>query len=122
MFSLKKALKESAMKKYLLLVCFCLNACQTTNEPRYYVSPAEYQSYNCSQLVNEMQRISLKREQLIQAENNSQVLEAALTAFAISRGYGVNQNENVDKLEALNNTYEVLDRMIVKNGCFNENN
>lgn len=95
----------------VLLLASCASA-----ESKHYVSPAEYDGYSCEQLDREMQRISSLREQAISKDQSSSVFDTALKAYAISQGSYLTNSRNTE-LDALNNTYSVLDRLITKEGC-----
>lgn len=94
-----------------------LTACATSpqSDPAY-VSPTQYQGYNCKQISAEMQRVSTKQEQANQGAQANAVLNTALTAFAISQGYGVSQDDN-SSVRRLNNQYEVLEQTAIQKEC-----
>ena len=81
-----------------------------------YVSPLQYQDYNCKQIKAEMRRISGKIEQAAQANQTGQVLDAALTVFAISQGYGVYSEDNPE-YRRLQNQYDVLEQTAIQKEC-----
>lgn len=105
------------MKKVLLISITFLSSCAAQpKQPEYYVSPQEYADYNCNQIRAEMQRVSNKREALSANSKKSNILDTALTAYAISQGYGYEEKDN-SQLNAMNNTYESLDRLLIKKDC-----
>ncbi|PCI56356.1 MAG: hypothetical protein COB36_06160 [Alphaproteobacteria bacterium] len=104
------------MRYFCIAITILLTGCATTQEPNYYVSPSEYESYSCDQLSKEMHRISTKRQQALAKNQGNSIFDTALKAYSISQGYGYSDEKNTE-LEALNNTYEVLDRLLIKEGC-----
>lgn len=101
----------------LLTATVGLAGCTTTPESDpAYVAPLQYQDYNCKQVRAEMRRVSGKIEQAAQANQTGQVLDAALTVFAISQGYGVSREDNPD-YRRLQNQYEVLEQTAIKKEC-----
>lgn len=102
-----------------LSICFAVMLTACTSSPESdptYVSPTQYQNYNCGQISAEMNRISAKIEQASQADNENQVLGAAVTAFAIYRGYSFNNNENI-ALKRLHNQYDILEQTSIQKEC-----
>lgn len=102
-----------------------LSACasQSPEKDPTYISPNYYNDYNCNQLKAEKKRVTTKLEQMAELEDNSdatgQVLNTALMAFAISRGYGVNTgNEENTAYKRLYNQYEVLEQTAIQKECF----
>jgi hypothetical protein len=94
-----------------------LSACATGPESDpAYVSPTQYQDYNCKQIRAEMKRISGKLEQASQSDGTNQVLSAAVTAFAISRGYGFSDDGNAP-IKRLHNQYDVLEQTAIQKSC-----
>lgn len=100
-----------------------LSACASSpeNDPAY-ISPAHYSNYNCSQIAAEMQRVSAKMEQMGQSEQDKAaelVLGTALSAFAISQGYGLSSSESQDEVQyrRLGNQYDVLEQEAIRKEC-----
>jgi len=103
----------------ILLSSISLSGCATApkSDPAY-VSPAQYQAYNCNQIRAEMQRVSGKLEQASQANATGQVLGTALAAFAISQGYGIYDDGNGDvEYRRLSNQYDVLEQTAIQKEC-----
>jgi hypothetical protein len=95
-----------------------LAACATGPESDpSYVSPTQYDTYSCDQMRAEMQRVSKQIDQFSQQDKpGSELLSTALTAYAISQGYGFSQADNV-KLRRAQNKYNILDEMMIKKNC-----
>lgn len=101
----------------LLSVSVGLAGCATTPESDpAYVSPMQYQDYNCKQIKAEMRRVSGKIEQAAQTNQTGQVLDAAMTVFAISQGYGVYSEDNPE-YRRLQNQYDVLEQTAIQKEC-----
>lgn len=101
----------------LLTVSVGLAGCATAPESDpAYVSPLQYQDYNCKQIKAEMRRVSGKIEQAAKTDQTGQVLDAALTVFAISQGYGV-YNEDNPEYRRLQNQYDVLEQTAIQKEC-----
>lgn len=101
----------------LLTVSVGLAGCATAPESDpAYVSPLQYQDYNCKQIKAEMRRVSGKIEQAAKTDQTGQVLDAALTVFAISQGYGVYSEDNPE-YRRLQNQYDVLEQTAIQKEC-----
>lgn len=88
-----------------------------------YVSADYYQDYNCKQLSAEKKRVGMKLEQMAtvqeaEPDTTGQVLGAAITAFAIARGYSVRSNSDDDGYRRLYNQYEVIEQTMIQKECF----
>lgn len=96
-----------------------LTACTTTPESDpAYISPSHYDNYNCSQISAEMQRITGKLDQAEQAKTTGQILNTALSAYAISQGFGVSGgNSDNDAHRRLVNQYDVLEQTAIRKEC-----
>lgn len=81
-----------------------------------YVSPAQYSDYNCKQLKAEMRRVSSNIEQQKISDTTGKILDTAITAFAISQGYGFTDDENVEYKRS-QNQYRVLEQEIIRKEC-----
>lgn len=111
--------------KILIIAIMGLTAC-ASNSPEKdptYISPNYYNDYNCKQLSAEKKRVSTKLEQMAEIEEGDdttgQVLNTALMAFAISRGYGINSgNDENTAYKRLYNQYEVLEQTAIQKECF----
>lgn len=98
-------------------IALSLSSCVTAPESDpAYVSPLQYQDYNCKQIRAEMRRVSGKMEQASQANATGQVLDAALSVYAISQGYGVYSEDDPD-FRRLQNQYDVLEQTAIKKEC-----
>jgi hypothetical protein len=66
----------------------------------------------------EMKRVSGQIDQFSQQDKDAgnQVLTAAVTVFAISRGYGFQEEDNVE-LRRAQNKYRLLDEQLIKKDC-----
>lgn len=81
------------LNKSVLIVLLSLGlvACASndpTKDPAY-VSPTQYQAYNCKQLNAEMKRVSVRREQVLADAKDGEFLDTAVKVFAMSQGYSV---------------------------------
>lgn len=103
----------------IFIFSISLSGCATAPESDpAYVSPAQYQSYNCNQISAEMQRVSGKIEQASKVNATGQVLETALSAFAISQGYGIYDDGSSDvEYRRLSNQYDVLEQTAIQKEC-----
>jgi tellurite resistance protein len=99
-----------------IMATLLLSACAT--EPDYtpaYFSENEYKNYNCNQLSAEMKRVSNIMEQKQQERQANNLLNTAVAVYAISQGYGVNQNnKEIDILQA---RYNAVDRLLIEKDC-----
>jgi hypothetical protein len=109
-----------------VMVTIGLSACassQSSESDSTYISPNHYQNYNCNQINAEKKRVNSKLEQMAELsesdDTTGQVLNTALMAFAISRGYGFKsgQDENT-AYKRLYNQYEVLEQTAIQKECF----
>lgn len=110
-------MKKASLQTLSIIAALFVAGCTTAPEADpAYVSVTQYQDYNCKQLRAEMQRVSKKIEVSMQTEATTQVLNAAVTAFAISRGYGVSARDNVE-MRRLKNQYDVLEQTSIQKQC-----
>ena len=108
------------MKRIALFfpLILALTACGTTtaaNDPAY-IAPTQYDDYSCKQIRAEMRLVSSKIDQMNTTDGTTQVLNTALSAFAISQGYGVNQVDDTAS-RRLQNEYDVLQETSIKKNC-----
>ena len=103
---------------------FTLSACttdapQATGPDPAYVSETQYRGYSCKQIHAEMNRVSRHMEAESQGNGANQILGAAVTAFAISRGYAVGGDDGSGDVELrrLRNQYDVLEQLAIKKDC-----
>ena len=102
-----------------LISSFGLSGCTTAPESDpAYVSSMQYQGYNCKQISAEMDRVSKKIDQETQNDSTNQILGAAVTALAISKGYSMygDDRSNVE-LKRLKNQYSVLEQTSIQKEC-----
>ena len=98
-----------------------LSACASSSpesDPSY-VSPTHYSNYNCNQIAAEMQRIQNKLQQGEQSQSANlvgQVLNTAITGYAISQGYGFTEADNSQQ-QRLINLYDVLEQTAIQKEC-----
>lgn len=109
-----KCKKSITVVSLLLLLSAC--ASKPEDDPAY-ISPTFYQGYNCKQLKLEQKRVSQKIDVAIQTDGTTQVLNAAVTAFAISQGYGVSSGQGNVELRRLKNQMDVLDQTLIQKEC-----
>lgn len=114
----------------ILAASIALSACASTdpaNDPSY-VSMAEYQHYNCKQIGAEMNRISKRTDDAIEArmkakegEQTNAVLGAAVTALAITQGYSFyndrGQDDNAIQINRLKSQYDALEKLSIQKNC-----
>ena len=81
-----------------------------------YISPNHYNSFNCNQISAEMQRVTAKLEQAEETEMAKTVLNSAVNIFAISQGYGVDNEDDVTA-KRLRNQYDVLEQTAIRKEC-----
>lgn len=129
------------MKKYALLLypltaaaLLMLSACitSTTIQQPYrpesdpaYVSPQQYEGYNCKQLHSEMNRVSAEIDQSVKQDNTQHALDTALSAYALAKGQGYTpppeqRNDSVD-LRRLKNEYGVIEQTAIEKQCITYN-
>ncbi|MBI1220148.1 MAG: hypothetical protein GC186_16545 [Rhodobacteraceae bacterium] len=97
-----------------------LSGCSTQTAPvpdPNYVSPATYDGYNCRQIKAEQALVGSKIAQASQSGAQNQILNTALQAFAISNGYGWQQDQSDNGLTRLRNEQDVLDETAIKHQC-----
>jgi hypothetical protein len=105
----------------LLAVAALTTACAGTPQPQddpAYVSPVQYDTYSCNQMRAEMQRVSKKIDELTKEKEGNSLMNTALNAYAISRGYSFDNNDSVE-LQRAHNKYNILDEMMIKKNCTN---
>lgn len=101
-----------------LISAVALSSCTTAQESDpAYVSSMQYQGYNCKQISAEMDRISKKIDQQTQNDSTNQILGAAITALAISKGYSIDNNNDNIELRRLKNQYSVLEQTSIQKEC-----
>ena len=92
----------------------------------YQASINQYQGYNCNQITAELKRLSglIDPQTALLQENaqdkSSQVLDTAVTVFAISRGYGFAQEDRSEEQAVLNrlkSQYNSLDQLFIQKNC-----
>lgn len=121
-YSQAKAPLKRLILPTIALAIVGLSGCSTSKSPESdpaYISPNHYSDYNCKQLSAEKQRVSSKLEQMSGGSNDvaGQVLNTALSAFAISRGYSIGGDDNT-AYRRLYNQYEVLEQTAIEKECF----
>lgn len=102
----------------LLSSSIILSGC-ASNSPESdpsYVSPTFYQGYNCKQIKAEKLRLNSKIEQALKVNPSNQVLDTVLSAYAISQGYGVSNQENKE-LKRFQNQFDVLEQTAIQKEC-----
>ena len=119
------------MRLFILIPALTLVGCASTGFNReqdelYQISMAQYQDYNCTQINAKMTRVSSLIDQqeinLTQqpSDNKKQYLDAAITAFAISQGRSVNNDQNEKEmvvLSRLKSQYNGLDQLFIRKNC-----
>lgn len=100
----------------ILLTVMLLTACQTTEQQAVSYENM-YRDYSCSQLKAEMGRISSKMDQKMAKAPANEILDAAVAAFAISRGYSVGGSDDDQELKSLRVQFDTLDRLYIKKDC-----
>jgi hypothetical protein len=114
--AMKKAASNIISIATILLVSGCASEPQTAESDPAYISPAQYKDYDCKQIGAEMRRVSKKIDVATQTDGTTQVLNAAVTAFAISRGMGVSGDDGV-QMRRLKNQYDVLEETAIQKKC-----
>lgn len=82
-----------------------------------YVSPTQYENYNCKQINAETLRVSTKIEQAMATDSTNQMLNTVVTVFAISQGYGVDGGADNQELTLLRNKLDVLEETSIRKQC-----
>lgn len=102
-----------------MFICsFLLVGCATSpQDDPAYVSPMQYDNYDCSQLKAEMRRVSTRLEQITRSEAANQALDAAVTVFAIASGYGVDTSDKDIESRRLRNQYHLLEQIMIERKC-----
>lgn len=98
----------------LMLITAC--ASSPESDPAY-ISPAQYENYNCKQIHAEIRRVTKKIDVAVQTDGTTQALDAAVTIFAISQGYGVGGGNGNVELRRLKNQYDVLEQTAILKEC-----
>lgn len=109
------------LNKSFLIVVFSLGlAACASNDPTKdpaYISPTQYQSYNCKQLNAEMKRVSIRREQIMVDGKDGEFFDTAVKVFAISQGYSVGETGRELETRRLRNQYDLLEQMLIEKEC-----
>ena len=104
----------------IIFLLITLSGCSSSPESDpAYVSPTQYLGYNCNQIGAEMKRVSAKIEQANETQGDKtaeMVLNTALSAYAISRGYGVGSSDD-SAYRRLINQYDVLEQTAIQKEC-----
>lgn len=115
------------MKNFVLATCMIsqlsLVACASKSEniSGAYVSPLQYQSYNCNQIRSEMSRVSRRVNEVAgvqdrQASKDSVALGVGLVLFwpALFFMIGKDQKEELSRLKG---EYEALEQAAIQKNC-----
>lgn len=98
-----------------IITLLILTGCAAESDPNY-VSPTFYDSYNCKQLKAEKIRLNSKIEQAGKSNQGNQILNTALSAYAISQGSGY-FGDDYSELQRLQNQYDVLEQTVIQKEC-----
>lgn len=119
--------KDINMKKFVLAACMVsqlgLVACasKSDNISAAYVSPLQYQGYNCNQIRSELTRVSRRVNEVAgvqdhQASKDSVALGVGLVLFwpALFFMIGKDQKEELSRLKG---EYEALEQAAIQKEC-----
>lgn len=106
------------------VTCFCMLAgCASQPEDinPQYVSPAQYQSYNCRQIEGEMQRVSSRvrqvtGEQKSEADGDAVALGVGLVLFWPALFFMIGKDQE-EELARLKGEYEALETASIQKDC-----
>jgi hypothetical protein len=95
-----------------------LTACadQQQKQPAY-VSPLEFKGYNCKQIAKEMAYTSQQMNEAAQRNQGSEIVGAALAAYAMSQRYAFTTGGDDDQTAYLRAKYEALHQASVQKNC-----
>lgn len=115
---MKKIVLASCLVSQLVLVA-C--ASKSDNISSTYISPLQYQGYNCSQIRSELSRVSRRVNEVAgvqdsQASNDSVALGVGLVLFwpALFFMIGKDKEEEVARLKG---EYEALEQAAIQKNC-----
>lgn len=101
----------------LSILTISLAGCASSDESDpNYVSPAQYQGYNCKQIQAEMNLVSKKIEQGQGTANANQLLDSVVSAYAISQN-SFYYNDGASGITRLRNQYDVLEHLSIQKEC-----
>lgn len=107
----------------LMLSSFLLASCASSadNISAQYVSPAQYQSYNCNQIRQEMQTVSRRVNEIAgvqdsQATKDSVALGVGLVLFWPALFFMIGKDKE-EELGRLKGEYEALEKVAIQKEC-----
>ena len=108
-----------------LLLAGCTGVDNASTDPTY-VPAGLYDNYTCDQLHVQMNLTSAKITDLSDEENGKDVINAVVSAYAASQGYGFedrrrHESENAVELRRQKNKYDVLEETAIRKNCLRVN-
>lgn len=108
-----------------LLLTGCNGADNASTDPTY-VPAGLYDNYTCDQLHVQMNLTTAKITDLSDEENGKDVMNAVVSAYAASQGYGFDdrrrkESENAIELRRQKNKYDVLEETAIRKNCLHVN-
>ena len=107
------------------LLCGCGASDNASTDPTY-VPAGLYDNYTCDQLHVQMNLTQGKITDLSDEEDGKNVMNAVVSAYASSQGYGFDdrrrqESENAVELRRQKNKYDVLEETAVRKSCLHVN-
>lgn len=108
------------MASAALIVCGCA---KSANEiAPAYVSPLAYQNYSCSQIAEEVQRISVRASELSGIQDEKATSDAVVTTVGVivfwpALFFIEGDGQNAAELARLKGEYETLEKIATEKGC-----
>ncbi len=101
-----------------LLIALAVVGC-ATNAPQQaaYVSPLEFQSYNCKQIAREMSYTSQQYNSLAQQNQGGALLGTALAAYMVSQNYAFTMDDSNPQADQLKARYNALHQASIQKNC-----
>lgn len=86
-----------------------------------YVSPIQYQNYNCSQLAAENNRIASRLNQLVEVQDQQATDDAVATGVAIvlfwPAAFFIQGNDNAPEIARLKGQYDAVEQAAIGGNC-----
>jgi hypothetical protein len=108
------------MKKAISIILLTVTACaqQQPQQKQVYVSPQEFQKYNCKQIAKDLERTSAQYQQITAGQQGNDVMQTALAAYMVSQRYAFKTSKSEDPQAAyLKAKYDALQQAAIEKNC-----
>ncbi len=108
---------------YLVSTLLFVSGCAKKAEdiPAAYISPLQYQNYECSQLQFEMERVAAKVNEIAQIQNKEHKKDVAATTVGLiifwPALFFLAGSDRAEELSRLKGEYEALQKAAVSKKC-----